>query len=198
VTPAVAGGIKGAVKERLVKGRQVLAVVGLLEGESRTAALPELSPLGADLLCKPLYPTTWYQLRAFDDLLQSVHRYVFDGSEATGQRMGRLLAQQDLNDPRSGVRLERTPLGAGAALQSYWKAHFNFGQVEYEPHTADGAEGVRIRLTGFPDMSACHGLVLMGWCAEAMEVACGGKAHLRVEERPWMHHGVLSYTLTPG
>ena len=61
--------------------------------------------------------------------------------------------------------------------------------------TFGGYAGARVRLTGYPDMSACQGHAIIGWSLEVVEQSGGTQATARIEERPWMHNSVLTYVV---
>jgi hypothetical protein len=48
---------------------------------------------------------------------------------------------------------------------------------------------------GYPYMSACHGHAIIGWSLQLVEDAGAQDVVVRVEERPWMHNSLLTYTL---
>jgi len=185
------------MKERLVRGTNVRDVVQVLRAHERAHALPPLGAWERDLLRKRVAPSTWYALKVFDSLLQVVHRYVFDGSETAGQSMGRTFARTMLDQTKEITIVPGDPAESLAQLPRRWPFHFNFGTVSLTKiPRADGREAVRVRLNGYPDMSATHGQTIVGW---AMEIACRAGAQnleLHIEERPWMHNNVLSFTLT--
>lgn len=184
------------MKERLVRGTNVREVVQVLRVHERTHELPPLGAWERDLLRKRVAPSTWYALKVFDSLLQVVHRYVFDGSETAGQSMGRAFARTMLDQTHEIATIPNDPAESLAQLPVRWPYHFNFGVVTVSklPREAD-KDSVRVRLNGYPDMSATHGQTIVGW---AMEIATrAGAEHLtlHIEERPWMHNNVLSFTL---
>jgi hypothetical protein len=191
------------MKDRLVKGTSVVGVVRLLRSQLRTRQMPELGPWEQDLLRKRVAPSTWYALGVFDSLLQYAHRYVFDGSEAAAQNMGRVFARE-LNASRSsaayigdGPRQAEAPLERFANLGARWRKLYNFGEFNVTPWpTADSQQGAKVQISGYPDMSACHGHAIIGWSLQLVEDAGAKDVVLRVEERPWMHNSVLTYTLS--
>lgn len=185
------------MKDRLVKGTSMVGIVRLLRSQLRTRQLPELGPWEQDLLRKRVAPSTWYALEVFDSLLQYAHRYVFDGSEAAAQNMGRVFARE-LYASRSGDgrREGEAPLERLANLGARWRKLFNFGEFSVSAWpTADSQQGAKVQISGYPDMSACHGHSIIGWSLQLVEDAGGKDVVLRVEERPWMHNSVLTYTL---
>lgn len=186
------------MKDRLVKGTSLVGIVRLLRSQLRTRELPELGTWEQDLLRKRVAPSTWYALGVFDSLLQYAHRYVFDGSELAAQNMGRYFAK-NLHTSRTGDgrREGETPLERLSNLGSRWRKLFNFGECTVLAWpTPESAHGARMQITGYPDMSACHGHAIIGWSMQLIEDAGGKDVVLRIEERPWMHNSVLTYTLT--
>ena len=187
------------MKERLVKGTNLVQVVRLLRAHQRSHALPEMGVWEQDLLRKRVSPSTWYSLGVFDSLLQIAHRFVYDGSEAAAQGMGRRFAL-DLMAARdaAGKSLPPTsPVSAVCALSARWRDYFNFGELSITPWpTPDSETGVRVHATGYPDMSACQGHAIVGWSMQYAESAGAKEVAVRLEERPWMHNSVLTYTLT--
>ncbi|MFT3928138.1 MAG: hypothetical protein QM778_36760 [Myxococcales bacterium] len=187
------------MKERLVRGTNLVGVVRLLRAHRRTHQLPEFGPWEQDLMRKRVSPTTWYSLQVFESLLQIVHRYVFDGSEAAAQNMGRASARALINEQPERVFLPGKPLESLHNMGSRWRELFNFGEITVTELPADEAnperKGARIHLAGFPDMSACVGHNIMGWSLEVVESAGGKAPSVRLEERPWMHNNVLTYVL---
>jgi hypothetical protein len=185
------------MKERLVKGTNVVGVVRLLRAHQRAQPLPELGVWERDLLSKRVAPSTWYALGIFDSLLQIAHRFVFDGSEAAAQAMGREFAKESQKERAAREGTGATdPLGVLTEMAGRWRSLFNFGQLEVTPWPSPGSEhGARVQVTGYPDMSACHGHAIIGWSMQLVEGAGAKDVALRVEERPWMHNSVLTYTL---
>jgi hypothetical protein len=186
------------MKERLVKGTIVLGVVRLLRSQQHTRPLPELGDWEQDLLRKRVSASTWYALRIFDSLLQIAHRFVFDGSEAAAQNMGRASGQALARERAArGVPPPADALSALEFMAQGWRRLFNFGELSVTPATdADGTHGARVQITGYPDMSACHGHTIIGWSLQTIEEAGAKNVELRIEERPWMHNSVLTYTLS--
>jgi hypothetical protein len=187
------------MKERLVKGTNLIGVVRLLRSQQHTRPLPEMGAWEQDLLRKRVSGSTWYALKIFDSLLQIAHRYVFDGSEAAAQNMGRYFAQE-LQRERSARGVERPatdPLGTLSDISGRWRGFFNFGEFNVTPWPSpDSEHGARVHITGYPDMSACHGHTIIGWSMQLIEDAGAKDVELRIEERPWMHNSVLTYTLS--
>jgi hypothetical protein len=183
------------MKERLVRGTNLASVLRVLRSYGRERPLPELGTWERDLLQRRVSPTTWYALKVFDSLLQIVHRFVFDGSEAAAQNMGRDYARGKL-EAFPELAAIRDPLDSLSRFAARWRDEFNFGEVTVSPLPArEGEDGVRIRITGYPDMSACHGHAIVGFTLEIAERAGGGAPRAQIEERPWMHNSVLSYTI---
>jgi hypothetical protein len=183
------------MKERLVRGTSLASVVRVLRAYGRERPLPDLGPWERDLLQRRVSPTTWYSLKVFDSLLQLTHRFVFDGSESAAQNMGRAYARAKL-DAFAEIAAVRDPLEALSGFAQRWRDEFNFGEVTISPLPArEGDHGVRVRIAGYPDMSACHGHSIMGFTLEVAQAASAQSPRLQVEERPWMHNSVLSYTL---
>ncbi len=183
------------MKERLVRGTNVRDVVKTLRVHQRGHTLPPLGQWEQDLLRKRVSNSTWYSLKVFDSLLQVVHRYVYDGSETAAQTMGRAFAkvmEESGELDLTGV----TPQEALKRMPSRWRSHFNFGEISVDSlPPEDGVNVVRIRLNGYPDMSASHGHSIVGWSMELAERAGAKDLERYIEERPWMHNSVLTYTL---
>ena len=187
------------MKERLVKGTNMLGVVRLLRSQQHTRPLPEMGAWEQDLLRKRVSPSTWYSLNVFDSLLQIAHRYVFDGSEAAAQNMGRFFGQALQRDraARGADLPSNDPLAALSFVATGWRRFFNFGELSVTPWpNPDSEHGARVQISGYPDMSACHGHVIIGWSMQLIEDAGASTVELRLEERPWMHNSVLTYTLS--
>lgn len=184
------------MKERLVRGTSVGSVLRVLRSYRRTRPLPELGPWEQDLMRKRVSPSTWYALKVFDSLLQIVHRFVFDGSELAAQNMGRAHAQARLAAAPDTLLLPGQPLETLAQFPAYWRAQYNFGVVQVLPlPTLEDEHLARVRITGYPDMSACHGHSIVGFTLELLEQAGAQAPEAHIEERPWMHNNVLCYTL---
>jgi hypothetical protein len=189
-----------SMKERLVRGSNLVGVVRLLRAHRHGHQLPELGAWEQDLMRKRVSPSTWYSLQVFESLLQIVHRYVFDGSEAAAQNMGRASARTMIANQPERVFTSGQPLESLQGMGSRWRELFNFGDIsvtslEGTEEAPAGRKAARIRISGFPDMSACVGHNVMGWSLEVVESAGGTDANVRLEERPWMHNNVLTYVL---
>jgi hypothetical protein len=187
------------MKERLVKGTNLLGVVRLLRSQQHSRPLPEMGAWEQDLMRKRVSSSTWYALSVFDSLLQIAHRYVFDGSEAAAQNMGRFFGQELTRD-RTARGVERPvgdPLATLSEMAGRWRRFFNFGDLSVAPWPGpDSEHGARVEITGYPDMSACHGHTIIGWSMQLIEDAGARDVELRIEERPWMHNSLLTYTLS--
>jgi hypothetical protein len=186
------------MKERLVRGTNLASVLRALHRYGRERPLPELGAWETDLMQRRVSPTTWYALKVFDSLLQIVHRFVFDGSELAAQNMGRAYAKAKF-EAFPEIAAIRDPLDALSRFSARWRDEFNFGEVAVSPLPArEGEHGVRVRIAGYPDMSACHGHSIIGFTLEVAETAGASAPRVQIEERPWMHNSVLSYTLSWG
>jgi hypothetical protein len=184
------------MKERLVRGTNVASVVRVLRAHARNRPLPELGAREQELLRKRVAPSTWYSLNLFDALLQLVHRYVYDGSELAAQNMGRSQARARLEGSLRTAILAADPIESLRRFASAWRDQYNFGEVAVTPLASDdGQRGARVVLSGYPDMSACHGLTIVGFALETVEQSGGTAAHAQIQERPWMHNNVLTFVL---
>jgi len=184
------------MKERLVRGTNLASVLRVLKSQRRLRPLPELSDWEQDLLERRISPSTWYAIKVFDDLLQVVHRFVFDGSESAAQQMGKNHAKERLVAAADLLLVAGDPLETLSRFPARWRDQYNFGQVEVVSLPAhDHEHGVRVRITAYPDMSACHGHSIMGFTLELAQQAGAVSPKLALEERPWMHNSLLSYTL---
>jgi hypothetical protein len=178
----------------------MIGVVRILRAHKNSQRLPELGAWEQDLMRKRVSPSTWYSLLIFDSLLQIVHRYVFDGSEAAAQSMGREAARAMIAEQPERIVVPGKPIESLHNMSQRWRELFNFGEIAVtettEPTEAEaGQHGARVRLAGFPDMSACIGHNIMGWSLEVVENAGGKAPHLKLEERPWMHNNVLTFVI---
>jgi hypothetical protein len=184
------------MKERLVRGNNLASVLRVLKSQRRLRPLPELGDWEKDLLQRRIAPSTWYALKVFDSFLQVVHRFVFDGSEAAAQNMGQQHAiARVLSHP--GLIVAGDPVETLSRFPARWAEQYNFGQVEVSSLPPVGRRhGVRIRITAYPDMSACHGHSIMGFTRELAKQAGASDPELSLEERPWMHNSLLSFTLS--
>lgn len=184
------------MKERLVRGTNVASVVRVLRAHRRERPLPELGAWEQDLLRKRVAPSTWYSIQVFESLLQLVHRFVLDGSELAAQNMGRSHARERLASGSSTALVPADPLMSLGRFARGWREQYNFGEVTVTPlSAADGAQAARVRVAGYPDMSACHGHALIGFTLELLEHAGAKEPSSHIEERPWMHNNVLSFVL---
>lgn len=185
------------MKERLVRGTPLASVLRTLRSHRRQHPLPELGSWEGDLIERKVAPTTWYALTVFDSLMQLVHRFVYDGSEAAAQNMGRAYARELLAQAPTSLLVAGDPLETLSRVPDRWRAQYNFGALSVSPLPArEGEQGVRVRLASFPDMSACHGHALIGFTLELAESAGAQSPRFQIEERPWMHHPLLSYAVT--
>jgi hypothetical protein len=184
------------MKERLVRGTNVRDLVRALRTHQRLRPLPDLGPWEQDLLRKRVSTTTWYSLTVFERLLAVLHRYVYDGSEASAQSIGRAFAKAMIAQDAASF-VHQSPLDALGQLHAHWRMQFNFGDIVISSlPDEDGCTAARVKLTGFPDMSATHGHTLIGWTEELATQAGANGIQARIEERPWMHNSALTFTLT--
>jgi hypothetical protein len=187
------------MKERLVKGTNLIGLVRLLRSHQHSRPLPDVGDWEQDLLRKKVSPSTWYALKIFDSLLQIAHRYVYDGSEAAAQNMGRFFGVEQAREraARGVAHPEYDPLATLSDMGGRWRRVFNFGELTVAPWPSpDSEHGARVQIIGYPDMSACHGHTIIGWSMQLIEEAGAKEVELRIEERPWMHNSLLTYTLS--
>jgi hypothetical protein len=183
------------MKERLVRGTNLANVIRVLKAQEQAGKLPELPAAEQELMHRRVSRSTWYSLAVFDNLLQVVHRYVFDGSESAAQNMGRSFARHMIEEDRA-LMLAEAPITSLNRMHARWREHFNFGEVSVATlNSAEEGPGVRVRMTGYPDMSACHGHTIIGQSMEVAEQSGARAVKVRIEERPWMHNSVLTYVL---
>jgi hypothetical protein len=96
-----------------------------------------------------------------------------------------------------GRQASDAPLERLTQLGTRWRKLYNFGEFQVTPWpTPESEQGARVQIIGYPDMSACHGHTIMGWSQQLVEDAGATDVALRIEERPWMHNSLLTYTLT--
>jgi hypothetical protein len=184
------------MKERLVRGSNLANVVRLIRAHRDDRPIPELGRWEQDLLRKRVSASTWYSLQVFESLLQVVHRYVYDGSEAAALNMGRASARAHIGDHPERYVVAGDPLGSLELLSKGWRDLFNFGEVSVTPLNEPGTRArARLRISGYPDMSACHGQTILGWSLEILERSGAQSPSVRLEERPWMHNSVLTHVL---
>lgn len=183
------------MKERLVRGTNLVDIVRLIRAHRHDRPLPEFGPWEQDLLRKRVSTSTWYSLQVYESLLQVVHRYVYDGSEAAAQNMGRVSARERLAKHPERLLVPADPLASLSKLPALWRESFNFGDVSVTPLVGAERHGARIQISGYPDMSACLGHTILGWVLEVVERAGGNAPTVRLEERPWMHNNVLTFVV---
>jgi hypothetical protein len=113
--------------------------------------------------------------------------------------MGRFFAQElrRERDSRGAEQASDDPLATLSEMAGRWRRFFNFGELNVTAWSSpDSEHGARVEITGYPDMSACHGHTIIGWSMQLIEDAGAKNVELRIEERPWMHNSVLTYTLS--
>ena len=185
------------MKERLVRGTSLANVVRVLKAAEHERKIPELGPWEQDLLRKRVSRSTWYSLAVYESLLQVVHRYVYDGSESAAQDMGRAFARNMIAEAPDVLLAPNDPPQALGRMHARWREHFNFGEVHVAMLDAsEPRRGMRVRLTGYPDMSACHGQTIIGWSMQVAEQSGAKDVQIRIAERPWMHNSVLTVCIT--
>ena len=185
------------MKERLVKGTSLVQIVRSIRSHRREHALPALGDWERDLLRRRISPSTWYSLKVYESLLQTVHRYVLDGSEAAAEESGKKFARTQQENAELGFLVPGNPAMTLSQLGPQWVRHFNFGELTLQPWPRDDStSGASICLSGFPDMSAALGHAIMGFTEQLVELSGGSNVAAVLEERPWMHHSVLRFTLT--
>lgn len=185
------------MKERLVKGTSLVQIVRSVRAHRRERALPDFGDWERDLLQRRISPSTWYSLRVYESLLQTVHRYVLDGSEAAAQQAGRSFGQSLLGAGELRMIADGPPVESLGRLASQWRRHFNFGELRVTPWPNPGSDdGVCICVSGFPDMSAALGHAIIGVSQQLAASSGAQQVDTAIEERPWMHHSVLRFTLS--
>jgi hypothetical protein len=167
---------------RRAKGTNLLMLVKLARAGKRAGQLQGLDEDQEKLLEEHILVSEWYSFDAFAKLLVSVHEQMLGGTDEAAMRMGDAAAGEMLTGVHNMFVTKGDPARTATGLTVIWSRYFDFGNAAT---SVTGDNEVELHVTGYEDISRCHGLVLMGWVRTAVSLSGAEVASLDVVEAPW-------------
>jgi uncharacterized protein (TIGR02265 family) len=161
-----------------VKGIDVLQAVKSLRAMT---ARPALGPAAATLVKQRILPSSWYPMEPFREVLGTLHRVRFGGTDESALEMGRDGARTTLSGEQAAYVSHGEPKRTLQAFERIWRSHYDFGRVE----TAQTEEEARFLLHGYADVPRWHGLIIIGWFLGALEMSGARHSRHQLESAPW-------------
>lgn len=178
---------------RRVKGVNVIGLVKLINGLRKKRPVRAISPAVEALLAEHVLISDWYPFEPFIELVGLVYREILARSESGARQMGVVGGQAALSDFHKQFVKLGDPMASLIAMRHTWRAYFDFGELTTEPN---GTRGVRFVVSGYPDMPASHGQMIVGWHVAAAIVAGAPDAKSEVVESPWLGGVTLEHHVT--
>jgi len=178
--------------ERLAKGVNLVLVAKMLRKQKLVDTLPNLLQEDRDLLNGLVLPTSWYPFDSFARIYRAFHTELMGGDTESALRMGIGIAHSLLEGPHVIYVHKGNPKRTVGNMGRIWRAYFNFGDFTAE----EGELSARVRLTGYPDVTASHGMTIIGWMQGAIELSGGVNAAHKLEEAPWQGSPNMVVTMT--
>jgi hypothetical protein len=168
--------------QRQAKGVSFVELVKLLKNRRRKHPFSGLSAEAEGLFGQHLLPTGWYPFPPVAELIDLAYRELLRGSAEAALQMGIAGGTHALRTYHRGFIRPGDPLASLLAMRRSWSLYFDFGELTTKQV---GERGVVFQLDGYPDISAAHGPMVVGWHRAAGLVA--GVKNLRGEivECPW-------------
>jgi hypothetical protein len=171
---------------RRIKGVNLIGLVKLINALRKKRPVPGISPAGEALLAEHVLISDWYAFEPFIELVGVVYREILARSESGARQMGVVGGQAALSGFHKQFIKVGDPMASLIAMRHTWRTYFDFGELTTEP---DGPRAVRFVVSGYPDMPASHGQLIVGWHTSAAIVAGASGAKSEIVDCPW--HGGL-------
>jgi len=156
----------------------------MLKSHRREHGLEALSEEAEGLLDQRLLPTEWYPFAGVRELIQAAYRHLLGESEQAALKMGIAGGSYALSTYHKNFVKPNDPLASILAMRHTWKLYFDFAELTA---ALDGERAVRFVLEGYPDMTAAHGQMIVGWHRAAGLVAGAERTRGVIVESPWRH-----------
>jgi hypothetical protein len=176
------------VQRRRAKGVSFLELVKLLRAYRRDHSLGTLSQEAEALLEQRLLPTEWYPFGPVKELIQVSFRKLLREKEEAALQMGIAGGKYALSTYHKNFIKPADALASTLAMRHTWPLYFDFGELTA---TRDGDRGVLFVLEGYPDMTAAHGYMILGWHRSAGLVAGAEGTRGEILECPWQRSARL-------
>lgn len=174
---------------RRVKGTSILQLVKVLRDARQKRPL-RMSPAASSFLEQRILPNGWYPVAMMVELLGVLFEQLQRSDERVALQGGIDAARQALSGPYSGFVSAADPSACVMSLRHLWRASYDFGQLEAH---GESARSVVFTLSGFPDITLVHAILVMAWAVAAAQVKGGQDARGEIIERPWQGARVLRY-----
>lgn len=186
--------MESAYAERKAKGANFPALIRTLRSLRKKRPLGPMSSVAEAMLEQRVLDHMWYPHAPLVDLLQVLFREVLGSSEAQTLQVGILEGKQALKTWHSMYVMENDPIGSALAMRHSWRTYFNFGELKAEQTSPTQ---VTLRLSGYEDIPAVHGNMILGWAIAAAQLGGAPRATGEIIDRPWRTHSrVMIYRVT--
>lgn len=179
-----------AGENRSIKGASVGDLVKTLRIYRRSHSVEGLSRAAKALLDQRIIINGWYPIEAFLELLDFTYHHLLDSKEEAAFEMGVRGGEAILAGPHRGFIQQGDPTASVMAMRHTWRAYFNFGELTAE--LLDGP-AVQFTVTGYPDVTEPHGIMIAAWDVAAARIAGARGAGCQMLERPWDGGECLRY-----
>jgi len=167
---------------RQAKGVSFVELVKLLKNHRKKRPFSGLSEPAEGLLSQNLLPTAWYPFVPVAELIELSYRELLRGSADAALQMGIAGGTHALRTYHKGFIRPGDPLASLLAMRRTWALYFDFGELTT---TQQGERSVEFVLEGYPDISAAHGPMVVGWHRAAGLVAGAKSLRGEIIECPW-------------
>lgn len=164
-------------------------LVELARSGVESGKLRELGDQERGLLEERLLVSEWYPFEPFERLLCAVHTQLLGGGDEAAIRLGEKWAEEMLNSIHNMFLVKGDPMRTIRGMARLWDMYFDFGRVSV---TNEDVDAVEIVVEGYPSMTRCHGMVLLGWLRAGLALSGADLIDVHMERTPWESAGELA------
>lgn len=176
--------------KRKAKGVNFIELIKLLKIHRREHPLPALSPETEELMEQRILPNSWYPFPILVELIDVAYGELLGRDPQKALQMGITGGEVALRGVHRGFIVPGDPTSTFLAMRHTWRTYFDFGELTAE---VDGDGAVRFTLSGYPDCTEPHGMLIVGWPLAAARVVGAEDARLEVISSPWQGADQLVY-----
>jgi hypothetical protein len=124
------------------------------------------------------------------ELLRVTYEQLLGCDEKAALQMGIAAAIPAFSGVHGAFIIRGDPSGTVLSLRHLWRSSYDFGTLDA---SNDSASSVTFTLKGFPDVSACHAMMIASWAVAAAQISGADQRRLEVLERPWTGQPTFRY-----
>jgi len=178
--------------ERQIKGLTLIELVKALRAYRRNRPLVGLSPQAEALINDRIIVNKWYPHKTLMEILGVFYRQLLASNPDNALKAGIAGGLASLQDTHRAFVKQGDPLGSLYSMRHIWPTMFDFGELEAE---VVGERSVLFTLTGYPDVSEMHGMLIIGWDMAAAQLGGADDVTYSIKQRPWIGDTNMVYLI---